>query len=391
MFTRLLKLDLEKGQSAFLWGARKTGKSTYLKMIYPESVKYDLLNTKLQLQYNKEPFRLREEILALDKSKMELPIIIDEVQKVPALMDEIHWLIENSESYFILCGSSARKMKHSGVNMLGGRAIKYNFFPLIYPEIKDQFNLLKIFNNGLIPSHFLATNARPLLRSYVEGYLTHEIKAEGLVRNLAMFSRFLDSMAFSHGELLNYSNIARDCAIDAKTVREYYQILEDTLLGYSIYPYYKKVNRQIISSTPKFYFFDVGVASQITQTNIHHISGPAAGKALEHYIFTELKAYISLNDLDEKISYWRTNSGLEVDFILHSHKNFIPIEVKISENLHKTELKGIKAFMSEHQISVGYVVCMENTKRKIEFDFGSIMVVPLIEFLEDLWSGKIIY
>jgi predicted AAA+ superfamily ATPase len=393
MLKRYLELNLEKGQSAFLWGARKTGKSTYLQMIYPNSVHFDLLDTDLQIKYIKQPSKLRTEILALDKAQLESPIIIDEVQKVPALMDEIHLLIENTDCYFILCGSSARKMKKNNVNMLGGRAIKYNFYPLVYPEIKDQFNLIKIFNNGLLPSHFLASNARRLLKSYIEDYLAHEIKAEGLVRNLAIFSRFLDNIAFSHGELLNYANIARDTGISAKTVKEYYQIVEDTMMGYLIYPYCKRENRRIISSVPKFYFFDVGLANRLMQRSFEDSKGPEAGRSLEHYVLTELMAYISINDLDEKISYWRTHTGLEVDFIIHSNnvnKKPIPIEVKISENLHNTELKGMKAFMLEHQISTGYIVCMEKSRRKLIYAELEIIVIPIIEFLEDLWEDKII-
>ncbi|WP_341793988.1 ATP-binding protein [Rickettsia endosymbiont of Ceutorhynchus obstrictus] len=390
MYNRYLKLHLEKKQTAFLWGARKVGKSTYLKNLYPESVYYDLLKTDLQFKYLKQPSMFREEILALDTQKLTFPIIVDEVQKVPALLDEIHWLIENTDSYFILCGSSSRKLRSYGTNLLGGRAIKYNFYPLVYPEIKEEFNLLRIFNHGLIPLHFINNNPRKLLKAYVEDYLTNEIRAEGLVRNITAFSRFMDSTAFSHGELLNYSNIARDCYIDAKTVKEYYQILIDTLVGYLIYPYTKKVNREIISSTPKFYFFDVGIASNITENNFDDLKGAAAGKALEHYVFTELKAYINLNDLDHRINYWRTKTGLEVDFIISTIKGKpLPIEVKISSNLHKSELRGMKAFMEEHKLDKGYIICLEETPRKIYLETQEINILPIKEFLKRLWKGDI--
>jgi len=393
MYSRYLKLNLAQSCSAFLWGARKTGKSTYLSMAYPDAVRVDLLDTKLSLEYSKEPWRLREEILRIDKSKLSEPIIIDEIQKVPGLLDEIHWLIEKAGCHFILCGSSARQMKKVGVNMLGGRALKYNFYPLVYPEIKEHFDLVRIFNNGLIPLHFSENNqtrCRHALQSYIEDYLTHEIKAEGLVRNLTMFNRFLDSIVFSHGEMLNYSNTARDVGVDSKTVKGYYQILEDTLMGYFVYPYYRKVNRTIISSVPKFYLFDVGLANRLMRRSFEEAVGAEAGRSLEHYIYLELVAYIGLNHLDHKISYWRTSSGIEVDFIVHERIDMpIPFEIKISSNLHKTELKGMLAFMREHSVRKGYIVCMESRTRKVQLGDCEIIIYPLVEFLEDLWEKKL--
>ena len=215
-----MKIKLPKGQSAFLWGARKTGKSFYLKHHFPRSIYYDLLETDLYFRLLKDPHLFREEILALDKKALSQPIIVDEIQKIPILLNEVHWLIENSSAYFILCGSSARKLKSEGVNLLGGRAWRYEFFPLAYPEIKD-FDLLHALNFGLIPSHYHARNWSKTVKSYVNDYLKEEIKAEGLVRNLTAFAQFLDIAAFSNGETLNYANIARDCAVDAKTIKEY--------------------------------------------------------------------------------------------------------------------------------------------------------------------------
>ncbi|MBS1689834.1 MAG: AAA family ATPase, partial [Bacteroidetes bacterium] len=207
MYTRYLKLNLPLKQSAFLWGARKTGKSTFLRTLYPNSIIIDMLDTHLEMRYTKSPWEFRQDILHLKVADLNYPIIVDEVQKVPSIMDEIHWLIENTKASFILCGSSARKMRQAGVNLLGGRAIRYEFFPLVYPEIRQDFNLLKIFNHGLIPSHYIAPEAKLLLESYIYEYLSSEIKAEGIVRNLATFNRFLDSVTFSHGEMLNYTNI----------------------------------------------------------------------------------------------------------------------------------------------------------------------------------------
>lgn len=185
-YVRYLKMGLSKGQTAFLWGARKTGKSFYLKKHFPDSVYYDLLQTDQYFRFLKEPHLLREEVLALDEDRLLYPIIIDEVQKIPPLLDEVHWLIENSKAYFILCGSSARKLKREGVNLLGGRAWRYEFYPLVYPEIKD-LDLLHALNCGLIPSHYQAVNWRKTVQAYIYDYLEEEIKAEGLVRNLASF------------------------------------------------------------------------------------------------------------------------------------------------------------------------------------------------------------
>ena len=247
-FNRIVKLDLPKQQSAFLWGARKTGKSTLLKALYPNAIVYDFLKSDMYLTYSKEPHRFREE---LEKRADGEVVIVDEIQKVPDLLDEIHYLIESSRFQFIMCGSSARKVKRSGVNMLGGRAWKFSLFPLVSYEIPD-FDLLRAFSHGLLPTHYNSSSPKRFLKAYVEDYLTQEIQAEGIVRKLPNFIRFMDSLRFCHGETLNYSNIARECYIDSKTVKEYFQVLEDTLLGYHLYPYFRKAKRAVLHTVPKF-------------------------------------------------------------------------------------------------------------------------------------------
>lgn len=391
-YNRYLKLQIEQGQSVFLWGARKTGKSTFLQSSFPDAIYIDLLKTDLFFRYNKQPSLLREELLALEASGDSLLVIIDEVQKVPSLLDEIHWLIENTKTTFILCGSSSRRLKQVGSNLLGGRAIKYNFYPLVYPEYKADFDLLKIFNQGLVPSHFTSKNSRKLLQAYIEDYLTNEIRAEGYVRNITAFSKFLDSTRFSSGEMLNYANIAREVGIDAKTIKEYYQILVDTLVGYLIYPYTKKISRNVISHTPKFYYFDVGLAIRLAKKNFTELEGADAGKALENYILMEITAYLGLNDSDYNLYYWRTNTGLEVDFVLSDDvQKPIAIEAKISTNIHKTELKSVKAFMEEHDLQKAYIVCLEPTARKITITKDrEIIILPVKRFLEKLWSAEIL-
>lgn len=381
-------MELPKGQSAFLWGARKTGKSTYLKLNFPESAYFDLLKSDLFLSYSKRPELFREEVLALASKKREQPIIIDEIQRIPELLNEVHWMIENQNLSFILCGSSARKLKRMGVNLLGGRAWRFAFFPLTSKEIPD-FDLLHALNNGLVPSHYEAENARRSLKGYVEDYLTHEIQTEGLVRNLPAFARFLDSLPFSNGEQVNFTNIAAECGVSAKTAKEYYQILVDTLLGYFLLPYRKQIKRRTLSEIPKFYLFDVGLASYLSKRKIESLKGAPAGDAFEHFIFMELIAYRSLLERDFEIYYWRTNTGLETDFILG--QGDVAIEVKISSRVEKSDVKGLAAFAEEHKPSKALVISLDSREREI--DLGNNVkarVLPYKNFLEQLWTGKII-
>ncbi|MEI8049754.1 MAG: AAA family ATPase [Bacteroidota bacterium] len=380
---RILNIELPEKQSAFLWGARKTGKSTYLKSKFPKSIMYDFLETDIFLDFSKKPSLLREQLLAQNPEFLEHPVILDEVQKIPQIMNEVHWLIENKGIRFILCGSSARKLKRGGANLLGGRAWRFEMLPLVTPELKN-WDLCTILNRGLIPSHYLDANYLRSLRAYSQDYLKEEIFAEGIIRNIPAFSRFFDAMAYSHGELVNYSNIARDCGVDSKTVREYYQILVDTLTGRLIEPFKLRQNRQVISKAPKFYLFDVGIAGAITKRHITEEKGESFGKALEHFILMEIIAYNAYYELDFDINFWRTKSGLEVDFILG--KGEIAIEIKGSDHIDNRDLYPIKVFREEFQKSKAFVICNEKTERVHE----QIRIIPYRKFLSDLWEGKII-
>lgn len=332
------------------------------------------------------PHLLREELQAINPEKLHQPVIIDEVQKNPILLNEIHWLIENEKISFILCGSSARKLKRGAANLLGGRAWGFNFYPLIYKEI-PHFSLQRALNYGLLPSHYLSDYPERSLRAYVNNYLKEEIQAEGLVRNLAGFARFLDIVGFSHGEMLNYANIGRNCGIDAKTVKEYYQILVDTLIGYHVHPFFKKIKRDLITTVPKFYLFDVGVANYLTRQKIMLLKGSEAGRAFEHFIFMEIQAYLGLNELDYPINYWRSKTGLEVDFVINQGK--IAIEVKISENPHLSDLTGLSAFCEDYSPKHAIVVCLVKQKRKLQTKEGHwIDILPWQEFLENLWNKQ---
>jgi predicted AAA+ superfamily ATPase len=383
-FDRIISLDIPKQQSIFLWGARKTGKSTLIKLLYPNAIVYDFLKSDTYLTYSKEPHRFREE---LEKRSDAEVVIVDEVQKVPDLLDEIHYLIESSHFQFIMCGSSARKLKRSGVNMLGGRAWKFSLFPLVSYEIPD-FDLLRAFSHGLLPTHYNSSSPKRFLKAYVEDYLTQEIQAEGLVRKLPNFIRFMDSLRFCHGETLNYSNIARECYIDSKTVKEYFQILEDTLLGYHLYPYFRKAKRAVLHTVPKFYLFDVGVANYIKKVTVTDLKGIEAGRSLEHLIFLELIAYQKYKEKDFEIRYWRTTTGLEVDFICGDAE--VAIEVKISNHLRPDDLKGIKAFQEEFHPKRSIVVCMEEKVRFSKTKDNEIEVLPVKVFLKDLWEGRVL-
>ncbi|MGD2127206.1 MAG: AAA family ATPase, partial [Desulfobacteraceae bacterium] len=284
LISRVLNIELPAQQSAFLWGPRKTGKSTYLKERFPESPVYDFLKTDLFLELSRNPSPLREQLLAKAERGLAQPVILDEVQKVPQILDEVHWMMENRGFSFILCGSSARKLRRGKANLLGGGAWRYQMLPLVSTEVED-LNLLRTLNRGMTPLHYLQEAYEKSLAAYTRDYLKEEVFAEGLTRNIPAFSRFFDTMAYSHGELTNYSNIARECGVDSKTVKEYYRILVDTLLGVMVEPFKRRQDRQVISRAPKFYLFDVGVAGAIVKRRITEERGEAYGKAPEPLYF----------------------------------------------------------------------------------------------------------
>lgn len=382
---RMLKMDLTPGQSAFLWGARKTGKTSLLRQLFPRSAVFDFLQTDLYLACLKRPMAFREYVLALPAGKKELPIVVDEVQKVPTVLDEIHWLIEHEKLSFVLCGSSARKLKRGHANMLGGRAWRFELFPLVSRELPD-LDLQRALDQGLIPSHYLAEprSARRSLKAYLQDYLKQEVMDEGLVRNMPAFSRFFDAVGFSHGEMVNYANIARDCGIDAKTVKEYYQILVDTLVGTMVEPFSRRQGRQVITKTPKFYLFDVGVANTMCGRNIAQLRGAEFGKAFEHFIFMELHAYRSYAEKEFRINYWRTKTGAEVDFILG--EGAVALEVKSGEQVRNDELSSLRAFAAEYKPKRTILVGTEALARKV----GDIEIIPWRAFLEQLWNHEVI-
>ena len=382
-YRRELVVDLPERQSAFLWGPRRTGKSTLLAERFPDSARFDLLETRTALDFTREPWLFTERVLALDGSRRGRPIVVDEVQKVPALLDEVHRLIEEHGLAFVLCGSSARKLKRGGANLLGGRAWRFGLHPLAWPEV-PELDLLRALNRGLVPQHYDATHHRRALAGYVDDYLKEEVFAEGLTRNAPAFARFFDALGFCHGQVLNFSSVARDCGVDAKTVREYFQILVDTLLGVFVEPFSRRRSRAVLVRAPKFYLFDVGVAGHLSGRRLARAAGPAFGQALEHYVLMELLAFRSYREQDVPIRYWRTKSGLEVDFVVGREAE-VAIEVKGTSRVRPDDTKGIRAFCEEHQPRRAVVVSNDPAPRRA----ADVDVLPWRVFLERLWGDAI--
>lgn len=366
-------------ESAFFWGARQTGKTTLLKHQFPNSIYIDfLMNSEFQ-RFSSNLDLLRQ---IVEANKPDQPVIIDEIQRLPDLLNEVHWLIVNKGTQFILSGSSPRKILRSGVNLLGGRALRYELYPLVYPEI-DDFDLQKVLNWGTLPRHYLSDTPQKLLSAYIGSYLRDEIIAEAKLRNISAFSRFLESAAFSNGEIVNYSNIASDCGVSSVTVKDYFGILEDTLIGRFVPAFTKKAKRRVVSS-PKFYYFDIGVANYLLSINQVSEKTEAYGKAFEHFVYLELFAYSKYSELNFDISYWRTSSQLEVDFVIGNAE--IAIEVKSTDNVQNKHLSGLKRFAEDYKVGRLIVVSNDKYYRKID----SIEIMPIEHFLKELWSNNLV-
>jgi predicted AAA+ superfamily ATPase len=378
MFSRKINLQDAENESIFLWGARQTGKSTLLQLLFPNTRYIDLLKSDEFERYNRRASLLREELSLLQENEL---IIIDEIQKIPELLDEVQWLMTNKNHRFILSGSSARKLRRSGVNLLGGRAIRKHLYPFVSAEIPD-FDLIKACNNGMMPRHYLVDDAGKRIHAYVGDYLQQEIKAEALTRNLKTFSRFMEIAALSNGEVVNYNNIASECGVSAPTVKEYFSILEETLIGYTIPAFTKNVKRRVIQS-PKFYYFDVGIVNFLLRRRSLLPGSAEFGHAFEHLIMQELIAYIGYSESQHSLSYWRTTSGYEIDAVIGNAN--VAIEIKSTEEVHSHHTRGLKAFSEEFPNSRLIIVSMDKYPRRM----NEIDVIPAQHFLKMLWNGEL--
>jgi len=379
MYKRILDIENRLDDGAFLFGARQTGKSTLIADRFKNAIVYDLLKTDLRSRFERHPELLRQ--LLQDKPSGTI-VVIDEIQKVPALMDEVHWLMVNCGIVFLLCGSSARKLKRSGSNTLGGRAHPMSLFPLVSAEIPD-FDVDRAISNGMIPRHYLAENPWRRFKGYVDVYLTEEIKDEGLVRNLDEFRRFLEVAAIMDGEIMNYESVAADCSISARTVREYYLILIDTLLGFEVPAYAKTIRRKVVQS-PRFYLFDNGIANYLMGRRILLRGTDDYGHAFEHLVVQEIRAYLNYSESSEKLSYWRTYTGIEVDVVLGDAK--VAIEIKSAEQVRTRHCKNLKVFKEEHPDARCMLVSLDKLSRRI----GEVECEYVLDFLKALWEGKVI-
>lgn len=379
MYIRKLNLENEHNDSIFLWGARQVGKTTLLETLYPKARYYDLLQSTEYERLLRRPSLLSEELETANEGEL---VIIDEIQKVPQLLDEVHRLIHKKKLRFILSGSSPRKLKRIGANLLGGRALKKTLFPLVSAEIPD-FDILKAVNNGMIPRHYAINNPWERFRAYIGVYLNEEIREEAISRKLNSFTRFLEIAAISNTEMVIYKNIAQDCGIDHRTVKEYFEILQDTLIGYLIQGFSATKKRRAILA-PKFYYFDVGVANYLSNRKNIQQGTDAFGHSFEHLIIQELIAYLNYNNSDEALTYWRTSSGYEVDAIIGHGR--IAIEIKSSNEVNTRHLKGLKAFLEDFQQARTIVVSMDKYKRIL----NGIEIYPANEFLKELWNGEIV-
>ena len=380
MINRLLNLSNEHHDSTFVWGVRQVGKTTLIREAYPDAIFYDLLQAKDFERLLRNPSLLSED---LENSREGTVVVIDEVQKIPQLLDEVHSLIFRKNIRFILSGSSPRKLKRCGANLLGGRALKSVLYPLVSAEIPD-FDIHKAVRYGMLPRHYLISDPWKRLGAYIGVYLNEEIREEALSRQLKTFSRFMEIAAFSNSEVVVHKNIAQDCGIDYRTVKDYFDVLVDTLVGYFVPGFSRTQKRRSIQS-PKFYYFDVGIANYLRNRRHIEFGSVDFGHAFEHFIIQELIAYLGYNERSEELSYWRTSSGYEVDAIIGDGR--VAIEIKSTEEVQSRHLKGLKAFEEEFPECRLIVVSFDARPRVTA---SGVEIFPAAVFLKKLWNHEIL-
>jgi uncharacterized protein len=360
-------------KSHFLLGPRQTGKSFLIARVLQEARVYDLLDSTVYLALSHNPARLAQELTPQDRL-----VVIDEIQRLPELLNEVHRLIETRGIRFLLTGSSARKLRRAGVNLLGGRARTKYLHPLTAHELGPQFDLTRAMERGLLPSIYFSDDPTADLQAYAGSYLQQEIVAEGAMRNVPAFSRFLRVAALCNGTIVNFTNVANDAQVARTTVYEYFEILKDTLVLHEL-PAWKKTQKRKPLSSSKYYFFDVGVAATL-QGRVSRVGTPEFGEAFETYLMHELSSYRDYVS-GEPLHYWRSTSGFEVDFILGEHT---AVEVKAKANVSPQDLKSLRALAEEQKLKRYLCVSLEPRAREVD----GVTILPVHEFLNALWVGE---
>lgn len=359
-------------RSYFLFGPRQTGKSFLIAHTLAGVRLYDLLESSTYISLSQNPGRIAEELAAQNRT-----VVIDEIQRLPQLLNEVHRLIEKRGIRFLLTGSSARKLRRGGVNLLGGRARTKYLHPLTYRELGARFDLYRALERGLLPAIYFSDDPKADLEAYTGSYLQQEIVAEGAMRNVPAFSRFLRVAALCNGTIVNFTNVANDAQVARTTVYEYFEILKDTLILDELPAWRRSRKRKPLVSS-KYYFFDVGVVAAL-QRRTFHPGTPEFGEALETYLMHELVSYRDYVS-EEPLSYWRSTSGFEVDFVVGDHT---AVEVKAKENVSQTDLKSLRALAEEQKLKRYLCVSLDKRRRQV----GEIAILPVREFLETLWGG----
>ena len=377
MYSRIITKPLESERSFFLFGPRGTGKTTWLKAKFPDSLHLDLLDSGLYTDLTADPSYLRT-LIPPGYGKW---IIIDEVQRIPALLNEVHRLIENKQYKFILTGSSARSLRKKGTNLLGGRAFTYHMYPLTAVELGKDFSLETSLRYGHLPSVYANIDREKYLRSYVQTYLREEVLQEGLTRNLGAFTRFLETASFSQGSLLNVSEVAREAGLERKTVANYFSIHEDLLIASFLPVFTRRTKRRLVSHN-KFYYFDSGVFNTIRPKGPLDSTKEIGGNALETIVLQELKAVNEYYDYRYSIYFWRTSNGTEVDFILYGENGLIAMEVKSKEKITGKDLRGLQAFQTDYPEASLFLL---HTGARREYH-GAVSVLPVGEALKEFPS-----
>ncbi len=375
MIHRLINLPILLGKkSHFLFGPRQTGKSSLIRTQLPGVLTFNLLESDTFAALSARPAILRETV------KPKQHVVIDEIQKLPILLDEAQWLIEERQAVFLLTGSSARKLHRAGTNLLGGRARSRYLLPLCSEELKEQFDLERALHRGLIPSIYLSDDPEEDLAAYVGDYLSQEIAGEAIVRNIPAYSRFLQVVSLFNARQVNIEKLASDAQLAPSTVRSYFQILQDTLIGYTLAPWHEGGKAREVA-TPKFYLFDSGVCRRLQGRTSLAPKTPEYGEAFEAFLHHELRCYIAYRAREHSLHFWRTHSGAEVDFVLGGR---VAIEAKATATVAPQDLRGLVAIARHYPLAHRIVVSLESHERRVD----GIIILPWKQFLARLWAGE---